>query len=300
MSWHYSDRRSLDIPNPFEAAALSMPAPVSAPIPALPRDRRINVHHSGSTNMTTSHRSAQSHARRALALAIAAALISSGCAAPGPNGAGQNDAAPGSTASAAPAQGFDCNPAVAAGIGAVVGGLLGGGKNTVRGAALGAGLGALACVALNYQTQQVKTGKQVQDEYKSAHRGALPEQATLVRYDTSFTPASLRPGQKAQITSYIEVAPGTRDMTPTVEEELTLYKPDGTVARSARKAVSATNGSGGFKGGFAIPLPDGMPQGVYPVKTALYLNGKRVGDQDGRFQVVLNGQGAIVAMNVAH
>ena len=34
-----------------------------------------------------------------------------------------------------------------AGIGAVVGGLLGGGNNTVRGAALGASLGALACVA---------------------------------------------------------------------------------------------------------------------------------------------------------
>lgn len=220
------------------------------------------------------------HATRTLTVAVAAAMIVSGCAAPGPDG----------TPSAG--LGFDCNPAVAAGLGAVVGGLIGGGNNTVRGAALGAGLGALACVALNYQAQQVKSAKQVQDEYKVAHRGILPEQATLVRYDTSFAPNTVRPGQKAQTTSYIEVAPGTRDMTPTVEEELTLYKPDGTVAKTVRKSVSATNGSGGFKGGFAIPMPEGVPQGVYPLKTALYLNGKRVGGQDGKLQVVQNGQGA--------
>ncbi|MBC7415306.1 MAG: hypothetical protein H7327_10275 [Herminiimonas sp.] len=222
--------------------------------------------------------------RRAPALAVVVALIVSACAAPGPDG----------TPSAG--LGFDCNPAVAAGLGAVVGGLIGGGTNTVRGAALGAGLGALACVALNYQAQQVKTAKQVQDEYKVAHRGMLPEQSTLVRYDTSFTPNTVRPGQKAQTASYIEVAAGTRDATPTVEEELTVYKPDGTVAKTVRKPVSSTNGSGGFKGSFAIPMPEGVPQGVYPLKTALYLNGKRVGGQDGKLQVVQGPQGATVTL----
>lgn len=240
--------------------------------------------------------------RRTVAAAIAVAMLVTGCAAPAP-GAGGMSAAPAGPGlgGAAPSAGlgFDCNPAVAAGVGAVLGGLIGGGKNTLRGAAFGAGLGALACVALNYQTQQVKSAKQVQDEYKLAHRGTLPEQATLVRYDTSFAPSSIRPGQKAQTSSYIEVAPGTRDMTPTVEEELTLYKPDGTVGNTVRKPVSATNGSGGFKGGFAIPMPEGVPQGIYPLKTALYLNGKRVGAQDGRLQIVLDGQGvnmAIIAM----
>ena len=50
---------------------------------------------------------------------------------------------------------------------------------------------------------------------------------------------------------------------------------------------------------FAIPMPEGVPQGIYPLKTALYLNGKRVGGQDGKLQIVQNGQGvnmAVIAM----
>ena len=246
----------------------------------------------------TSADSIQSASRRAMAAAIAVAMLVAGCAAPGPGTGGMAQSSAPTNGNTAPSAGlgFDCNPAIAAGVGAVLGGLIGGGKNTLRGAAVGAGLGALACVALNYQTQQVKSAKQVQDEYKAAHRGTLPEQATLVRYDTSFAPTSIRPGQKAQTASYIEVAPGTRDMTPTVEEELTLYKPDGSVGTTVRKPVSPTNGSGGFKGGFAIPMPEGVPQGVYPLKTALYLNGKRVGGQDGKLQIVQNGQGVTMAV----
>ena len=234
--------------------------------------------------MTTPIPAAPFSSRRLLALAVAASLAVSGCAAPG-------DGQP------AAAMGGDCNPALAAGLGAVVGSLLGGGKNTLRGAALGSGVAALACVALNYQAQQVKTAKQVQDEYKAAHRGTLPEQATLVRYDTTFSPTSVRGGQKAQTASYIEVAPGTRDMTPKVEEELTLYKPDGSLLQTVRKPVSATNGSGAFKGGFSIPLPEGVPQGLYPIKTALYLNGKRVAGQDNKLQVVDLGKTRMLALN---
>jgi hypothetical protein len=235
--------------------------------------------------MTTAIESTTPAQHRLLALAVAVSLAVAGCAAPGPDG--KVDAA----------QGFECNPALAAGLGAVVGGLLGKGTNTLRAAAIGSGIGALACVALNYQAQQVKSAKQVQDEYKAAHRGTLPEQATLVRYDTTFSPSSLRGGQKAQTASYIEVAAGTRDMSPKVEEELTLYKPDGSVLQSVRKPVSPTNGSGAFKGGFSIPLPEGVPQGVYPIKTALYLNGKRVAGQDNKLQVVDLGAPRMLALN---
>lgn len=236
--------------------------------------------------------SAVSLSHRLLCTSVAACLALAGCATTGPNGEpiANTNTNSGSSAS------FECNPALAAGLGAVVGGLLGGGKNTVRGAALGAGFGALACVALNYQAQQVKTARQVQDEYKSAHRGVAPEQATLVRYESAFSPSSVRGGQKAQTVSYIEVAPGTRDMTPKVEEELTLYKPDGSVLQTVRKPVSTVNGSGAFKGGFTIPMPEGVPQGVYPVKTALYLNNARVAGQDSRLQVVQAGTSAVLAM----
>ena len=55
-------------------------------------------------------------------------------------------------------------------------------------------------------------------------------------------------------------------------------------------------GSGAFKGGFTIPMPEGVPQGVYPVKTALYLNNARVAGQDSRLQVVQAGASAVLAM----
>ena len=223
--------------------------------------------------------------RRLLALTVAAALVLSACAVPGPD-----DQSSG-------AMSGGCNPMLAAGVGALVGGLLGGGNNTLRGAALGSGVAALACAGLNYQAQQVKSAKQVQDEYKLAHRGMLPEQATLVRYDTTFPPSSLRGGQMAQTASYIEVAPGSRDMTPTVEEELTLYKPNGALLQTVRKPVSATNGSGAFRGGFSIPLPQGVPQGIYPIKTALYLNGQRVAGQNNTLQVVDLGTTRMLALN---
>ena len=211
-----------------------------------------------------------------IATVVAAAFLA-GCAAPG---------TPGATGAPTAGAGFECNPAIGAGIGAVLGGLLGGGNNTVRGAAIGAGLGALACVALNYQSEQVKTSQQVERDYKAANRGQLPEQAKLVKYETAFTPTSVRPGQKAQTNSYIEVVPGTKDANPLVEEEITLYKPDGSTLTSARKQLSASNSAGGFKGGFGFPMPEGVPQGVYPVKTALYLNKAKVAGQDMKLQVV--------------
>ncbi|MGK5070430.1 hypothetical protein D3C81_928620 [compost metagenome] len=217
-----------------------------------------------------------------VAMLVVSSMLA-GCATQGTPGAtGTN----GNTTAGADAASGECNTAMLAGIGAVVGGLLGGGNNTVRGAALGASLGALACVALNYQSQQVKTAQQVQTDYKVANKGKLPEQSTLVKYETGFTPASVRPGQKAQTNSYIEVAAGTRDPNPLVEEELSLFKPNGDLIKTVRKVVSSNNGSGAYKGGFSIPMPEGVPQGIYPVRTALYLNNKRVGGQDVKLQIV--------------
>jgi hypothetical protein len=83
-------------------------------------------------------------------------------------------------------------------------------------------------MAMNYHAEQVKSAKQVQDEYKSANKGRLPEQTTLVKYDTQLNPGAVRPGQKAQSVSYIEVVQGRNDPSPLVEEELTLQKPDGS------------------------------------------------------------------------
>lgn len=225
---------------------------------------------------------------KSVAAALIAAMFVAGCAAPGGN------------SYQAEASSSECNPLLAAGIGAVVGGLIGGSKHRAGGLAIGAGLGALACVAINNQSEQVKSAKQVRGEYMRANRGYLPDEAKVVKYETRFTPSAFKGGQQAQSQSYIEVAPGARDPNPRIEEELTLYKADGSVLNSVRKPVTGTASAGAFRNVFTIPMPEGVPQGMYPVKTALYVNNNRVSERNLSFQIVRNShemEMMIVALN---
>jgi hypothetical protein len=224
---------------------------------------------------------------RATALLVTASLALGGCATTGQN-----------TSSNTAANDSECNPAIAAGVGAVIGGLLGGGTNTVRGAAIGAAIGGFGCMLVNYRSEQVKTAQQAQADYKAANRGQLPERTTIVKYTTVFKPATIRAGNKAEMDSYVEVVNGRDDPNPRLEEEMSLYKPDGKLAKSVRKPVSASGSSGGFRNSFTVPMPEGVPEGVYPVKTALYLNGVKVRSNNVKLQVVLR-DGALTGQLMA-
>lgn len=180
-----------------------------------------------------------------------------------------------------------CNPVVTGGIGAALGALIGGKGDRVTGAAVGAAVGALACVAFNHHSEQVKTAKQVDDDYRRAHGGKLPEQPTVVRYTSTFDPASIKAGSEAKLTSYIEVAGGRNSAAPLVEEEIALYKPDGGLVRKAKKPVAEQATAGAFKNTFTIPMPEGVPQGDYKVTTSLYVDGIVVDTNDSQLQVVM-------------
>lgn len=180
-----------------------------------------------------------------------------------------------------------CNPVIAGGVGAALGALIGGKGDRLAGAAVGAAVGALACVAFNHHSEQVKTAKQVDDDYRRAHGGKLPEQPAVVRYTSAFDHASIKAGSEAKLTSYIEVTGSRSGTAPLVEEEIALYKPDGALVRKAKKAVSEQATAGAFQNTFTIPMPAGVPQGDYKVKTSLYVNGTVVGSNDAKLQVVM-------------
>ncbi len=215
---------------------------------------------------------------------VVTALFAAGCATPGGGGSQASGGATG-----------QCDAGIAALAGAVVGGLLAQGNNRVRGAALGAGLASLACVAWNYNVKQTKTAEQVQTEYKAANRGQLPERSKVTGYETRFDPnAKVSPGGKMTVVSNIEVVQGAKDQKPLLEEELTLVRPDGSEVKSRKKA-NENQGAGAYMTSYSMTMPTGVPQGVYPVKTALFMNGERVASKDMSMQVVSLPSGEMVA-----
>lgn len=188
----------------------------------------------------------------------------------------------------------ECSEGIMALGGAVVGGLLAGGNNRIRGAALGAGAAALACVAWNYQARQTRTAQQVQADYRTANRGRMPEQAQVVRYDPKFSPSGrVTPGGQVVLNSDIDVVGGSRDqIMPIVEEEMTMIRPDGKQV-SSRKVVNEGQGAGGYQSSFTLKMPKGVPEGEYPVRTALYLNGQPAGTRTLTMQVVHAADGGV-------
>jgi|RhiMetdeSRZDD1v2_1073273.scaffolds.fasta_scaffold01579_34 hypothetical protein len=218
------------------------------------------------------------------AMIIALAAFAAGCATQqGGSAPQQGGSAPADTLSG------DCNPLITGGIGAAIGALAGGSKNRGTGAAAGAAIGALACVAYNYYAKQTKTAQQVTDEYKAKNKGTLPASATVTRFNVQVAPtAKVQAGNAVNVASNIEVVPGTSNPKPNVEQEITLFSPDGAQAGKARKPASVAGaGGGGFETSFKFSLPQGVPQGVYPVKSQLYVDGKPAAGTDTRFQVVV-------------
>jgi hypothetical protein len=191
----------------------------------------------------------------------------------------------------------DCNPIVTGVIGGLLGALVGGRSHRGGGAAIGAGVGALACMAYNYTTSQTKSAQQVETEYKAANNGTLPAAATVTRFNAQVNPNdNVQSGTAVDVKSQIEVVPGTNDPQPKVEQEIALYAPDGKETAKARKPAAQSPGGGGFETNFKFTMPQGVPQGVYPVKSQVYVNNEPAANTETRFQVVIGPQRTIVAV----
>ena len=179
-----------------------------------------------------------------------------------------------------------CNPALTAAAGAVIGALIAGKGNRTTGSVIGGAAGSLACVAWNYRVERLKTAEQVNTVYRERNQGQLPAVSTVVGYSVQSVPrTTLNSGEPLVIDSVISVVQGASDPLPKVEQELTLFH-DGKVVSKARKLANLGQGAGEFKNRFQVDLQKGIPQGAYPVQTALYLNGVKVREQGIGVQVV--------------
>lgn len=141
---------------------------------------------------------------------------------------------------------------------------------------------------VGYTTEQTQSDTEVAEQYKKEY-GDLPANARVSSYRTEIQPgASVSPGTEVKVRSWIEVTPGRSGNRPVLEERLTIWdNEDNSIAlKSMTKAAGER--AGAFRGEFTFTLPEGLPQGVYPVSTDLMLNGDRVRDQKHRLQLVLH------------
>src|SRR5690606_23843606 len=106
------------------------------------------------------------------------------------------------------------------------------------------------------------------------------------------------------IQSDIVVVPGAQRKTAFIEERIVIFdNEDNTkeLKNFAKPVNEKTKTGGRYKNEFSFTLPEGLPQGVYPIKTELLLNGKTVNAADNDIQLVLNvdslGSAQLVAMN---
>lgn len=189
-----------------------------------------------------------------------------------------------------------CNVAAGAMVGAlagaILGGVTGGQKGAIRGAALGTVAGGILCAVVNTQSTQTRTAAQVDQDYQR-NRGNLPAQPTVSSYSPRMASSVVQKGQPFQVVSTVELVNGRTEPVREVREELLIYSPDGQLIKNGSKPFVANN-AGRFENRFSVNLGADAPQGVYPMKTNLVLNGRVVETRDLRTQIVWNGEQAIL------
>lgn len=184
-----------------------------------------------------------------------------------------------------------------AAVGAVLGALLDGKKGAVKGAALGGAAGALGCYAMNSQTRQTKTAAQADRDYIKT-RGALPPEPQVVSYAPQMSSNLVKRGSPMVIKSTVELVNGSVTPVNEVREELVVYDTHGEKIGTKDKPL--VNRSGGrFENSFELSLPQQAPQGIYTIKTNLYVNNKLMAKRDMSTQLVWNGSNSDSAVMVA-
>lgn len=181
-------------------------------------------------------------------------------------------------------------------VGAILGGVTGGKDGAIKGATLGTVAGGILCAVVNTQSTQTRTAQQVEQDYQRA-RGNLPAKPTVANYTPRLASAVVPKGQAFQVLSTVELVNGRTETVREVREELLIYSPDGQLIKNGSKPFVANN-AGRFENRFSVNLGSDAPQGVYPMKTNLVLNGKVVETRDLRTQIVWDGhQATMVAVN---
>ncbi|MDO8345521.1 MAG: hypothetical protein Q7T48_20125 [Cellvibrio sp.] len=177
-------------------------------------------------------------------------------------------------------------------------------KAAARVAAVAVAVTVLTKMIIKHRSERIAKEEQVAEEYKTQN-STLPTEPMATEYTTKTLPGNVvEPGKEVIIQSNIVVVPGTKQKKALIEESIVIYDNEDNTKelKNFTKPVNEKTKRGGrYQNEFSFTLPEGLPQGVYPIKTALLLNGKVVDTSDNDIQLVLevNDLGAmqLLAMN---
>lgn len=179
-------------------------------------------------------------------------------------------------------------------IGALIGGAINGRDGALAGGMVGGAAGALGCMAVNVHSRQTKAASQVNREYVQS-RGALPQEPQVVVYSPQLSVGTIQRGVPFKVTSVVELVDGASQPVREVREEIVVYTPQGEPFKNGSKPLVSKGGSGGrFENTFEVTLPTNVSQGVYNLRTNLYVNGKLMTSRDMRTQLVWNGKEGVL------
>lgn len=210
--------------------------------------------------------------QKTIIVACIVPFLLSACATPGGGGqpadTGNNDTA------------LRC---AAFGLGGAVLGALVAGRN---GAAKGALAGLAACAVVEIASRQTKTAEQVDQQYRASNRNQLPVNARIDTYSTFISPSGVaKAGDAIKVQSTIRAVSGAKEAVQDVREVLIAYAPTGEEFKRGEKKVNDSTGSGEYDNSFTLRLPQGAPQGIYKLKTQVFLNGKPSVAKESNLQV---------------
>ena len=164
-------------------------------------------------------------------------------------------------------------------------------KAVARVAAVAVAVGVITKMVIDYRSKRISKAEEVAEEYKAQHEN-LPPEPVATEYITKTLPGNVvEPGKEVLIQSDIVVVPGAKKKKALIEERISIYDNEDNTKelKNLTKAVNAKTKTGGrYQNEFSFTLPEGLPQGVYPIKTELLLNGKVVDTASNDIQLVLH------------
>lgn len=164
-------------------------------------------------------------------------------------------------------------------------------KAAARVAAVTIAVKLISDMVVDYRSQKVADEEKVAEDYRTKNKTLQPNPIAEV-YKTETLPGKVvEPGKKVTIKSDIVVVPGSLRQEALIEERITIFDNEDNTKelKNLTKAVNGETRRGGhYQNEFSFTPPEGLPQGVYPIKTELILNGVTTETSSNDIQLVLH------------